>query len=76
MMEELKIGRAVQANPYVIQMDRFVQSLEKLTKVFLQLERKHDLFTKAEMEEMYEKVNEKVCAIVRIKKCVLDKRRF
>ena len=56
MMEELKIGRAVQANPYVIQMDRFVQSLEKLTKVFLQLERKHDLFTKAEMEEMYEKV--------------------
>ena len=34
MMEELKIGRAVQANPYVIQMDRFVQSLEKLTKVF------------------------------------------
>lgn len=49
MMEELKIGRAVQANPYVIQMDRFVQSLEKLTKVFLQLERKHDLFTKAEI---------------------------
>ena len=76
MMEELKIGRAVQANPYVIQMDRFVQSLEKLTKVFLQLERKHDLFTKAEMEEMYEKVNEKCAAIVRIKKCVLDKRRF
>ena len=30
MMEELKIGRAVQANPYVIQMDRFVQSLEKI----------------------------------------------
>lgn len=76
MMEELKIGRAVQANPYVIQMDRFVQSLEKLTKVFLQLERKHDLFTKAEMEEMYEKVNEKVCGNCAIKKCVLDKRRF
>ena len=76
MMEELKIGRAVQANPYVIQMDRFVQSLEKLTKVFLQLERKHDLFTKAEMEEMYEKVNEKVCGNCAKKKCVLDKRRF
>ena len=77
MMEELKIGRAVQANPYVIQMDRFVQSLEKLTKVFLQLERKHDLFTKAEMEEMYEKSKMRKCAaIVRIKKCVLDKRRF
>ena len=73
MMEELKIGRAVQANPYVIQMDRFVQSLEKLTKVFLQLERKHDLFTKAEMEEMYMR---KCAASVRIKKCVLDKRRF
>lgn len=61
-MEELNGGQAVQANPYVIQMDRFVQSLEKLTKVFLQLDRKRDLFTKTEMEEMYETVSEKVCS--------------
>ena len=76
MMEELKIGRAVQANPYVIQMDRFVQSLEKLTKVFLQLERKHDLFTKAEMEEMYEKVNEKVCGNCANKEVCLGQEAF
>ena len=76
MMEELKIGRAVQANPYVIQMDRFVQSLEKLTKVFLQLERKHDLFTKAEMEEMYEKVNEKVCGNCANKEVCLGQESF
>ncbi len=62
MMEELKSGRVVQVNPYVIQMDKFVHSLEKLTKVFVQLERKHDLFTRTEMEEMYEKVSEKVCS--------------
>ena len=61
-MEELNGGRTVQVNPYVIQMDKFVHSLEKLTKVFVQLEKKHDLFTKTEMEEMYEKVHEKVCS--------------
>ena len=55
MMEELKIGRAVQANPYVIQMDRFVQSLEKLTKVFLQLERKHDLLQKRKWKKCTKK---------------------
>ena len=52
VMEELNGGRTVQVNPYVIQMDKFVHSLEKLTKVFVQLEKKHDLFTKTEMEEM------------------------
>ena len=57
VMEELNGGRTVQVNPYVIQMDKFVHSLEKLTKVFVQLEKKHDLFTKTEMEEMYEKVH-------------------
>lgn len=60
-MEEFNSRRVVQVNPYVIQMDKFVHSLEKLTKVFVQLERKHDLFTKSEMEEMYERVHEKVC---------------
>ena len=54
MMEELKIGRAVQANPYVIQMDRFVQSLEKLTKVFLQLERNCLLYTSDAADELDE----------------------
>lgn len=62
IMGELKGGQAMQASPYVIQVDKFVHSLEKLSKVFLQLERKHDLFTKEELEEMYRKVDEKVCS--------------
>lgn len=61
-MVELKNGQVLEANPYVIQIDRFVNSLEKLSKVFLQLERKHDLFTKKEMEAMYDKVKERVCS--------------
>lgn len=60
-MTELKSGEVIEANPYVIQIDKFVKSLEKLSNVFLRLERKHDLFTKNEMEEMYEKVSDRVC---------------
>lgn len=60
-MAELKDGQAVDANPYVIQIDKFVHSLEKLSKVFLQLEGKHSMFSKNEMELMYEKVSERVC---------------
>lgn len=60
-MEELKRGQAIEANPYVIQIDKFVNSLEKLSKVFLQLEGKYNLFAQNEMEEMYEKVSQKVC---------------
>lgn len=60
-MAELKSGQAVGANPYVVQIDKFVNSLEKLSKVFLQLEGKRSLFAKTEVEEMYEKVKERVC---------------
>lgn len=60
-MGELRSGQAIGANPYVIQIDKFVKSLEKLSKVFLQLEEKHDIFTRKQMEEMYETVNERVC---------------
>lgn len=48
-------------NPYVVQMDKFVTSLEKLSKVFLQLDKKRNTFTSGELEEMYEKVSGKVC---------------
>ena len=36
MMKELEM------NPYVIQMDRFVSSLGKLSRVFLDLDRKQE----------------------------------
>lgn len=60
-MGELKGEQVIDANPYVVQMDKFVKSLDKLSKVFLKLERKRNTFTKQELEEMYEKVSGKVC---------------
>lgn len=51
----------LEMNPYVIQIDKFVQSLEKLSKVFLELEKKEVYFTKQEVERMCESVCESVC---------------
>lgn len=54
-MKELEI------NPYVIQMDRFVSSLGKLTKVFLDLEDKKTFFTEDELRGMCIGVCERTC---------------
>lgn len=40
-------------NPYVIQMDRFAQSLKHLSETFLSLEEYKGAFTKDEVEEMF-----------------------
>ena len=47
-------------NPYVAQMDKFVGSLESLSKIFLKLEKKQEFFTQDEADDMYKKV---VCAV-------------
>lgn len=54
----------MEMNPYVIQMDKFVNSLEKLSRVFLDLEKKKTFFTEDELKRMCDQVCEKVC-----KKC-------
>lgn len=51
----------LEMNPYVIQIDKFVRSLEKLSKTFLELERKESYFTNAQIEQMCESVCEGVC---------------
>lgn len=51
----------LEMNPYVIQIDKFVNSLEKLSHVFLSLEERKTLFTEEEYKEMCEDVSEKVC---------------
>lgn len=51
----------IRNNPYVIQMDRFAVSLQHLSDTFLKMEGKRGAFTKAEMEEMFARVKERVC---------------
>ncbi len=60
-MGEVK-EREVFANPYVIQMDKFADSLKHLSETFLHLEDYKGTFTKSEVEEMFLRVSEKVCA--------------
>lgn len=55
--EQYRVGES----PYVAQMDRFAASLQHLSDTFLKLEKKRASFTKNEIEEMFEKVSEKVC---------------
>lgn len=54
--------REVFANPYVIQMDRFADSLKHLSETFLHLENYKGTFTRDEVEEMFSRISEKVCA--------------
>lgn len=48
-------------NPYVVQMDKFADSLVHLSKTFLTLEEYKGTFSKDEVEEMFRKVTNKVC---------------
>lgn len=54
-MQELEM------NPYVIQIDKFVSSLGKLSRVFLDLEEGVDKITEDEYRGMCEEIEEKVC---------------
>lgn len=51
----------LQMNPYVIQIDKFVSSIEKLSKMFLELEEQKTGFSEAELEEMFVQVCQKTC---------------
>ena len=48
-------------NPYVIQMDKFADSLVHLSSTFLTLEKYKGTFSKSEIDEMFLKVTGKVC---------------
>jgi len=48
-------------NPYVIQIDKFVNSLGKLSRVFLDLEERKTFFSEDEWQRMCTKVCERVC---------------
>ena len=51
----------LEMNPYVIQIDKFVNSLGKLSKAFLELEERKSFFSKEELKEMCDKVCKTTC---------------
>lgn len=74
-MTELEDGQVLEMNPYVIQIDKFVKSLEKLSKVFLRLEGKRMIPKKEELEDMYEKIENKICENCGQKAICLEERK-
>lgn len=54
-MQELK------TNPYVVQVDKFVGSLEKLSNAFLRMGENHNVITDEEYQGLREDVKERVC---------------
>ncbi|MEE1314799.1 MAG: SpoIIE family protein phosphatase [Faecalimonas sp.] len=53
--------RELEMNPYVIQMDKFARSLEKLSGVLLNLEKRQSSFTDEEWRRMCTRVCERSC---------------
>lgn len=63
-------------NPYVIQMDKFADSLKKLSETFLNLEHYRGTFSDEEIENMFRKVTGKVCANCdRRQECLAEQQR-
>lgn len=73
-MESVK-ERAGFENPYVVQMDRFADSLKHLSETFMRMEGCRGTFTKEEVEEMFCRVSEKVCANCENRKWCLEENR-
>ncbi len=49
-------------NPYVVQMDKFADSLRHLSDTFLHLENYKGTLTKEEVDELFRRVSERVCS--------------
>lgn len=60
-MKNTRDGQAFAVSPYVTQADRFAESLSHLSHTFLGLEEKKQTFTKNEMENLFQRVEERVC---------------
>ena len=73
-MEEIK-DKGAFLNPYVIQMDKFADSMMHLSKTFFTLEGYKGTFSKEEFEEMFQKITEKVCEHCEKKNTCLKEKR-
>ncbi len=75
-MVEIK-EKDVFLNPYVIQMDKFADSMVHLSKTFFTLEGYKGNFSKDEFEEMFHRVTDKVCEnCERREECLQENRIF
>lgn len=63
-------------NPYVIQMDKFADSMVHLSKTFLALEGYKGTFSKEEFEDMFRRITEKVCEKCENKEVCLGENRI
>lgn len=54
-------GQALHTSPYVIQIEKFSDSLKRLSQIFVGLEEKKKCFTNEEIDIIFEHVKEKVC---------------
>ncbi len=57
-MEEEQV---LHASPYVVQIEKYANSLKQLSSTFLELEDKKNKFTSEEIERMFQQVKETVC---------------
>ncbi len=53
--------KELEMNPYVVQIHKFVNSLENLSRAFLKMEDQRIGMTEEEYQEIYENVRERVC---------------
>lgn len=73
-MTELK-ETGIFMNPYVVQMDKFADSLKHLSRTFLTLEDYKGTFSREELDQMFVRVTEKVCdGCERKRECLVEKR--
>lgn len=71
-MEYKESGSAIVSNPYITQMDKFSESLKHLSRTFLHLENARGTFTKEEIEDIFERVTERLCASCERKEECID----
>ena len=54
-------GQILHESPYVEQIEKYADSLQRLSQMFLRLEEKKDAFSNEEVEAMFSRVRDKVC---------------
>lgn len=60
-------GQILHGSPYVEQIERYADSLQRLSEMLLRLEKQKEAFTNEEVEDMFSRVRDKVCG--RCEKC-------
>ena len=57
----MRDGQALHTSPYVTQIEKYADSLKRLSRIFLKLEGKKQAFSNEEIEDMFDRVKENVC---------------